>query len=223
MVFLAASFVSAAVIVLDLFLAGHRQSMWIMDVVWPVTALWSGPFGLYAYHRWGRAGERGAVVAAHQHGAEPPNQRQAFPVLTAKGASHCGSGCTLGDVLAELLILVVPFSLFGKKIFGAWVYDYVLAFSLGIAFQYFTIKPMRGLSVKDGLKQALKADTLSLTAWQVGMYGWMAVATFVIFGHELGKGSPVFWFMMQIAMFFGFATSYPVNWVLLKRGIKEAM
>jgi Domain of unknown function (DUF4396) len=29
--------------------------------------------------------------------------------------------------------------------------------------------------------------------------------------------------MMQVAMFFGFATSYPVNWLLLKRGVKEAM
>jgi len=77
--------------------------------------------------------------------------------------------------------------------------------------------------VKNGLKQALKADTLSLTAWQVGMYGWMAVATLVIFGREISKASPVFWFMMQIAMFFGFATSYPVNWLLLKRGVKEAM
>ena len=32
------------------------------------------------------------------------------------------------------------------------------------------------------------------------MYGWMAVATFAIFGHELPKNGPVFWFMMQIAM-----------------------
>ncbi len=38
------------------------------------------------------------------------------------------------------------------------------------------------------------------------MFGWMAIATFAIFGHDLGKGgSPVFWFMMQVAMFFGFA------------------
>ncbi len=99
----------------------------------------------------------------------------------------------------------------------------LLAFSLGIAFQYFTIKPMRGLSVKLGLKQALKADTLSLTAWQIGMYGWMAIATFVLFGHDLSKGTPIFWFMMQLAMWLGFATSYPVNWWLLRRHIKEAM
>lgn len=36
---------SALVIVIDIF-AGHLQKMWIMDVVWPVTALWSGPVGV---------------------------------------------------------------------------------------------------------------------------------------------------------------------------------
>ena len=51
----------------------------------------------------------------------------------------------------------------------------------------------------------------------------MALATFLIFGHELHKTNPVFWFMMQIAMWAGFATSYPVNWWLIKKGLKEAM
>lgn len=97
------------------------------------------------------------------------------------------------------------------------------AFLFGIAFQYYTIKPMRGLSVGQGLWAAVKADTLSLTAWQVGMYGWMAIATFLIFGRELPKADPVFWFMMQIAMVAGFFTSYPVNWWLIKKGVKEEM
>lgn len=221
--YLALCVICAAVILVDILVRGHKQAMWIMDVVWPVTALWSGPLGLVAYWRWGRASDRASTEVARARGEAPPGKRQPFPVLAAKAATHCGSGCTLGDVVAELLVLLVPLSLFGHRIFGAWVYDLVLAFGFGIAFQYFTIKPMRHLSVKEGLKQASKADALSLAAWQVGMYGWMAIATFAIFGHELGKGSPVFWFMMQIAMFFGFASSYPVNWFLLQRGIKERM
>ena len=78
---------------------------------------------------------------------------------------------------------------------------------------------MRSLSVREALISAVKADALSLTAWQVGMYGWMALVIFVIFKQEIPKTEPLFWFMMQIAMLAGFFTSYPVNWWLLKKGI----
>jgi Domain of unknown function (DUF4396) len=64
----------------------------------------------------------------------------------------------------------------GEKMFAVWILDFVLAFVFGIAFQYFTIKPMRNLSVRDGLVEALKADTLTVTGWQIGMYGLMAFA-----------------------------------------------
>ncbi len=118
-------------------------------------------------------------------------------------------------------------SIFPDKIFAVWVLDFIFAFAFGVAFQYFTIKPMRDLSPAQGLVQAVKADTLSLTAWQVGMYGFMAIAYFWIFGTLLGTRLEVdsveFWFMMQIAMMFGFATAYPVNWWLVKSGIKERM
>jgi hypothetical protein len=47
------------------------------------------------------------------------------------------------------------------------------------------------------------------------MYAFMAIADFVIFGRWLGVTLETdtfeFWFMMQIAMICGFATSYPVN------------
>lgn len=101
--------------------------------------------------------------------------------------------------------------------------DYLAAFVIGIAFQYFTIQPMTDQSPGQAFVSALKADTLSLTAWQVGMYGWMAIAIFLIFGHRSDKSTPVFWLMMQIAMLCGFLTAYPVNAWLLRRGIKEAM
>lgn len=78
---------------------------------------------------------------------------------------------------------------------------------------------MRGLSVGEGLIAAAKADTISITAWQIGMCGFMALAHFYIFPHLLQTNLPPesaeFWFMMQIAMLFGFMTSYPVNWWLI--------
>lgn len=219
---LAAAGICSLVVVVDI-LRGNRQHMWIMNLVWPITALYGSAFALYAYFRVGRLSTREAVMIADGRGEKPPGKSKPHWQAAALGATHCGSGCTLGDVVAESLIVLFPFSVFGRKLFGAWILDYVFAFLFGIAFQYFTIVPMRNLSWRRGLREAIRADTLSLTSWQVGMYGWMAVAVFLLFGRELPKTDPVFWFMMQIAMAFGFATSYPVNWWLLAKGIKEKM
>jgi hypothetical protein len=217
--------VCALVLLVDV--VRHPQHMWIMDVVWPVTGLYAGPLALWGYFRFGRNAAHGG------HGGGAPNKP--FLAAVGTGATHCGAGCTLGDIIAEWLCFGVPAiavwfgyqSIFPDKIFAAWVVDYILAFAFGIAFQYFTIAPMRGLSFGPGIVAALKADTLSLTAWQVGMYGFMAMAQFYFFrtliGAEMEVNSPEFWFMMQFAMLCGFVTSYPVNWWLIRSGIKEEM
>lgn len=213
---------SAFLIATDL-VRGHRQQMWIMNLVWPITALYSGPIALWFYFYVGRLSSQQSVQNAERRGKENPGEMKPFYQTVGLATTHCGSGCTVGDILVEVILLAVPLTLFGKPIFAAWVIDYIAAFTFGIAFQYFTIQPMRHLPPREGLIAALKADTLSLTAWQIGMYGWMAIVSFGIFGHELPKTSPVFWFMMQIAMLAGFATSYPVNWWLVRVGIKEKM
>jgi hypothetical protein len=214
---------SAVVILIDI-LAGHPQHMVVMNVVWPITGLYAGPLAVWAYFTVGRLSTHRAMHAAKERGEEPPAKQKPLWQAVGLAATHCGAGCTLGDLLVEGVVLsFVTFTLFGHRIFVAWVLDFVAAFLLGVAFQYFTIKPMKNLSPEQGLIAALKADSLSLTAWQVGMYGWMAVATFAIFRHELEKSDPVFWFMMQVAMLAGFLTAYPVNWWLVTSGVKERM
>jgi hypothetical protein len=216
--------ICAAVIVQDV--ARHPQHMWIMNLVWPVTALFGTAWILWQYFGYGRM----------QRGEVPPNRRETpFPIMVGNGTLHCGAGCTLGDIVAEWLVFAVPAiaiafgyrSLFSERIFALWIVDYIFAYLFGIIFQYFTIAPMRGLSVGEGLIAAIKADTLSLTAWQIGMYGFMAFAYFFIFstliGVRLRTDMVEFWFMMQIAMIFGFASAYPVNWWLIRAGIKERM
>ncbi|MGE5146057.1 MAG: DUF4396 domain-containing protein [Candidatus Eiseniibacteriota bacterium] len=229
-----AGVISAAIIALDE--TRHPQRMAIMNLVWPITGLYAGPLALWAYYRYGRLAEHGRGERAPARDETPPHRAQTpYPVKIGKGAAHCGAGCTLGDICAEWLALFYPTiavwlgygTIVADKIFAIWILDYVFAFGFGIVFQYFTIKPMRDLTVRQGLVAAVKADALSLTAWQVGMYGFMALAQFWLFRRVLGVAldvaMPEFWFMMQIAMMAGFATSYPVNGWLIRRGIKEAM
>ncbi|ACB24530.1 MULTISPECIES: DUF4396 domain-containing protein [Methylobacterium] len=214
----------------------HPQHMAVMNVVWPVCALFGTLAVVWAYYRYGRL----ATMEAHHHAMErdekPPNMtRTPFPVMVGKGALHCGSGCMLGDVAAEWLAFLVPavavwfgwHSLFEEKMYAVWILDFVFAYALGIVFQYYAIVPMRGLSPGEGLVAAVKADTLSLISWQVGMYGFMAFAQFYLFPHLAGDRASVnsveFWFAMQVAMVAGFLTSYPVNWWLVSSGVKERM
>lgn len=230
------AFAAICAVIIAADLMRNPQHMWIMNLVWPITALFGSVWILWQYFTYGRLSSRKVAHAAMARNEEPPNKRLTpFPIMVANGTLHCGSGCTVGDICAEWLVFAFPViavafgwhSIFAEKMFAVWIVDFLFAYAFGIVFQYFTIAPMRGLALGPGLVAAVKADTLSLTAWQIGMYGFMAVAVFAIFrrgfGAELLTNSFEFWFMMQIAMLCGFLTSYPVNWWLLRTGLKEEM
>ena len=84
------AFVSAIVIAADE--VRHPQHMWIMNLVWPITALYFTVFGLWAYFALGRKDTHGAVLAmdhtsmAHNSERTNPTWRQ-----TAVATSHCGA------------------------------------------------------------------------------------------------------------------------------------
>lgn len=138
---------------------------------------------------------------------------------------HCGAGCTLADIVGEWFLFFVPVAIGGSILAGTWVVDYLLALAFGIGFQYAAIRGMeRTLPRGEAIRRAAKADILSLTAWQAGMYGWMAVAIFALNdGEAMPRTSFVFWFSMQVAMACGFLVALPVNILLIRAGIKKGM
>lgn len=212
--------VCAAVILVDIYGRGFRQPMGVMEAVWPVTALYWGPVALWLYIRHGRS-QSPKWLDHHRRSQAPPRPNW---VPIASGVSHCGAGCTLGDILAASVVFVLGLEILGRTIWPEMIGDYLAALTLGILFQYFAIAPMRGLGVRDGLAAAAKADVLSLTAFEVGLFGWMAIMTFVIFpSSPLQPDSPVYWLFMQVGMIIGFITAWPANVWLIRRGVKEAM
>jgi hypothetical protein len=141
--------IGAALIVLaDIFLLGRRQSMGVMDAVWPLTLLYWGPLGLPFYFSFGRAAHSQTPLHEHGHGSvEPPVWQAVF-----KGAAHCGAGCALGDFAAEWLALGLGLVLLGSPLAARLTLSFVLAYGAGIGFQYFAIAPMRGLSFRTGYR-----------------------------------------------------------------------
>ncbi len=223
------AFVCAIVIAIDEL--RHPQQMWIMNVVWPVNALYLSVFGLWCYFHIGRGMVKGAVremsmdhmhphqMAHGEHAQLAPTWRQ-----TLVSDTHCGAGCTLGDVIAEFSLFALGWTLFGSALFASYAADLLLAWVFGVAFQYFAIMPMRKLSPSQGLIAAIKSDTLSILTFEIGLFAWMALTFFVLFPHpHLSPTQPGYWFMMQIGMILGFLTSYPMNRWLIMSGWKEAM
>jgi hypothetical protein len=232
------AFASAAAIVIDEI--KHPQQMWVMNIVWPVTALYFSVIGVWFYFRAGRRMTREAMQGARgrtihgMHGEHSPKTREQAPrsagapnptfTEVAISASHCGAGCVVGDVIAEFAVFSLGLTMLGVALYASYAADFSLAWIFGIAFQYFVIKPMKHLTPGQGLIAAIKADTLTIIAFEVGMFAWMALVFFVLFPHpHLLPTEAVYWLMMQIAMVIGFVTSLPVNRWLLKAGLKEVM
>jgi hypothetical protein len=205
-VWLMLSALSAVIVAADVVFA-KRQKMMIMNFVWPITALWAGPWGAFVYWQIGRAGD----------------QKGSFWRSVIVGDSHCAAGCTIGDFIGEWIVFSTGFVVAGSVLWADYLLDFCLAYLFGIVFQYFSIAPMRGLSGWQGIKAALKADTISLVAFEIGMFVWMGLVNRTIFHPKLEPTEPAYWLMMQIAMLIGFLTAYPANWWLIKRGLKEAM
>jgi hypothetical protein len=258
--YLSLCFCCAGIIAWDILVNRRRQPMGVMNFVFPITALYFGPFALAFYWRWARTGSQ--VATPHRSMTEPPVSQVAMPraaasvgqhgrhdmpdpagrdgcpdpespagrsrprwVMMATEVSHCGAGCSLGDVISEFVVFAAALTIAGLTLGAEYVGDYVLALILGVIFQYFAIAPMRGLGLRDGLVAATKADFISLTAFEIGLFGWMAIMAFVLFPapHSLMPNSAAFWLLMQVGMMIGFVTSWPANVWLIKRGIKVPM
>ncbi|WP_110685451.1 DUF4396 domain-containing protein [Salinicola aestuarinus] len=228
---LLAGIVTAIAIAIDV--SKRPQPMKVMNVTWPITGLYMPVIGWFAYRRMGRAplvsaqashSHGGAQHEGHggheghqPHGGDKPKWQSVFV-----SATHCGGGCTLGDIIASPLATLTGFALLGSSVVGHFALAFVCAYLFGVLFQYLPIRAMSDAGRGEALKNAIKADTLSLIAFQTGMYLWMLIAL-QLWLAEITAFSVSFWFMMQIAMLVGFVTSYRANWLLIDRGIKHGM
>ncbi|REC94820.1 DUF4396 domain-containing protein [Kushneria indalinina] len=223
-VFLLLGVVTCALIAADV--RRRPQHMAIMNVTWPITGLYMPVLGWWVYQKMGRtarADQGHDASEHHQHGGHEHHGDKPQWQGVFVSATHCGGGCTLGDITAAPLATALGFTLFGSHMAGHFLLAFVAAYAFGILFQYLPIREMGERSPKAGLLDAIKADTLSLIAFQIGMYLWMLIATPLLLDGQMDAATPEFWFMMQIAMLVGFLSSYPANWLLVNKGIKHAM
>lgn len=138
-------------------------------------------------------------MGGHMHMIDPNRPTWATVLISV---SHCGAGCILGDLVGEWLVYGTGVSINGQTLWPALLIDYAFALLFGIVFQYFSIAPMSGQYGPKTFVRAAKADFLSLTAFQLGLFGWMVAYQVGIWKYQLQTNSFVYWWQMQVRRFF---------------------
>jgi hypothetical protein len=169
----------------------------LMKFVWALTVCYSGPVGLAIYWYSGRPSI-----------PEDTDARRAF-----RSVAHCYSGCGAGEVIgvvitAGILALGTPLVIAGT---------FACAYALGYAL---TVGPLlqEGVGFAEAARDALLTETPSITVMEV-----TAISVDVWLAGEATMGEPLFWSALLVSLTIGLVVAYPVNYLLVTRGVKEGM
>lgn len=132
----------------DIFGRGNRQSSVALDVVWPVAAMYLGPFAVWMYVRWGRP--------------------RAASTVTATGLAG-GAASALAHLVAVPLVIASGVTIAGLDLWVMIIVIAVLATVLLATFEVVAGKPPAVAAV---------IGIVTVLAFDVGMLGWMLLLHF---------------------------------------------
>jgi hypothetical protein len=186
---------SVAVAAIDLLFVQDLASL--MEVVWVLTVLYSGPLGLALYWYAGR--EQIPHDSLWRRGV--------------RSTAHCYSGCGAGEVVGITLaagVLALATNATIAVTFG-------MAYTFGMAL---TVGPLlqEGVGVGEAVRDAFYSETPSITVMEV-----VAIGTDVWLAGEATMGEPLFWSALLFSLSIGYLAAYPVNVLLVSHGVKEGM
>lgn len=198
--FLVLAVLSAGAILVDIYLRGHRQPSRAMEIVWPVTALYLGPFALLAYARWGR----------------PASRTTGSMASTVAFGLPGGAASVLAHIVGVPLVVATGWTIAGLDMWAMIAVIAVIALVLLFAFEYrsraaASATPSAGRTAGTAAIVAL----VTILAFDIGMVGWMVV---LYLGTLMPPVSEVsFVFLMQLGVVIGLGTAYPVISRLARR------
>ena len=186
--------------------SGRKESSLAMKTMrwgWVLVTLYTGVFAL--------------VIYCFLHRA-PPGEELEAPLWkqSVESSIHCVAGDATGILIATVvtILLGLPMSL-------EVAMEYVAGFTVGLfVFQALCMKPSTGGSYWGVVKSTLLAQTLSMNALMAGMIPVMVI----LMSRDMSAMEPSsvrFWGTMSLAFMVGTVMTYPVNWWLVKHGLKH--
>lgn len=139
------------------------------------------------------------------------NKQRTFR-LAISATFHCLIGCGIGEILG-----VIIGTAFGMDMISTMILAVILGFIGGLLLG---ILPLlrASFTFKKSLKTVIVAEGLSI----VVMEAFEVLTQIVIPGvMEAGLTEPIFWYGMIAALAVGFLAALPVNYVMIKKGVRH--
>ncbi len=132
--------------------------------------------------------------------------------LATSATLHCLLGCGLGEVAGMTIGTALSLSNLQTMILAI-----VLGFVLGFAFGLIPLLRAR-FSFKQAAKQVLIAEGLSIAVMEAAEVLVQVYTPGVMDAH---LSDPIYWIGMALALIAGFVAAFPVNFILVKRGVRH--
>jgi hypothetical protein len=212
-VWFALTALAVAYVAYDQFKGGSEQkenslAMKTMRWGWVLLTLYTGVFALVIYWFLHRASAR-----------ETPEQSQ--PSLweqSVESTIHCVAGDATG-----ILIAVVVMSWLRLPMRAELIAEYVAGFAVGLLlFQALCMKSTFDGGYWRAVRGTFLPETVSMNAVMAGMIPVMII----LMSRDMRAMEPTsvrFWGTMSLALLVSTVTTFPVNWWLVKRGLKHGM
>ncbi len=198
--------VSVAFVAWDLFT--RTPEMKVMKWGWILVTLYTGIIGLIVY--WFSCREPAPFT--HEKFIAPLWKQAVGSTI------HFMAGDATGIIIAAAITSWLQMPMW----FDAIV-EYVAGFAFGLfIFQALFMKDMLGGSYWDAVKSSFLPEWLSMNAVMAGMIPVMVI----LMTRDMRAMEPTslrFWGVMSLASLVGVVFAYPVNWWLVKKGLKHGM
>tara|TARA_Y100000310_G_C20616942_1_gene781134 strand:+ start:676 stop:1161 length:486 start_codon:yes stop_codon:yes gene_type:complete len=147
-----------------------------------------------------------------QHDHHHHEESESYGRLAASATFHCLMGCGLGEVIGMMIGKALLLSN-TQTLVLAVLFGFVMGFILGM-------KPLlkAKLPFAHAIKQVLMAEGLSILVMETAE---VLVEVYTPGVMEAGFTDGIFWLGMGFALVAGFCAAYPVNFVMVKRGIRH--
>lgn len=132
--------------------------------------------------------------------------------LAVSATFHCLLGCGLGEVLGMVLSVWLGLSMVSTTVFSI-VLGFIAGLMLGIV-------PLlrRNFTVGGALRTVIVAEGLSIAVMEAFEFltQWMIPGVMTA-----GLSDRIFWIGMVASLVVGFIAAFPVNYVMIKRGVRH--